>query len=70
MKLATHNRTIKMRFIDVNWSTNIDLKVDDSVEMWKYKNMFWKGSTPNWSEVKNTVPWTNVIQDLNGVEIG
>ena len=35
-----------------------------------------KGYTPNWSEevfvikkVKNTVPWTYVINDLNGEEI-
>ena len=37
------------------------------------KNFFAKGCTPNWSEevfmikkVKNTVPWTYVISDLNG----
>ena len=35
-----------------------------------------KGYTPNWSQevtviknVKNTVPWTYVINDLNGEEI-
>ena len=35
-----------------------------------------KGYTPNWSEqvfvikkVKNTVPWTYAISDLNGEEI-
>ena len=35
-----------------------------------------KGYTPNWSEevfvinkIKNTVPWTYVINDLNGEEI-
>ena len=38
----------------------------------KYKNIFAKGYTPNWSEVfvikkvKNTVPWTQVINNLNG----
>ena len=38
----------------------------------KYKNIFAKGYTLNWSEVfiinkiKNTVPWTYVIRDLNG----
>ena len=38
--------------------------------------MFAKGYTPNWSaeafvikEVKNTVAWTYVINDLNGEEI-
>ena len=38
--------------------------------------MFAKGYMPNWSEeifvikkIKNTVPWTHVITDLNGEEI-
>ena len=42
----------------------------------KYKNIFTKGYTPNWSEevfdikeIKNTAPWTYVINDLNGEEI-
>ena len=42
----------------------------------KYKNIFAKGYTPNWSEeicivngVKNTVPWAYEINDLNGEEI-
>ena len=42
----------------------------------KYKNVFAKVYTPNWSEevfmikkVKDTVPWTYVINDLNGEEI-
>ena len=51
-------------------------KVDDYVRISKYKNIFTKGYMPNWSEevfvikkVKNTVPWTYVINDLNGEEI-
>ena len=51
-------------------------KVGDHVRIFKYKNIFAKGYTPNWSEevfvikkVKNTVPWTYVINDLNGEEI-
>ena len=51
-------------------------KVDDLVRISKYKNIFAKGYMPNWSEevfvikkVKNTVPWTYVINDLNGEEI-
>ena len=51
-------------------------KVGDRVRISKYKNSFAKGYTPNWSEevfvikkVKNTVPWTYVINDLNGEEI-
>ena len=42
----------------------------------KYKNIFATGYTPNWSEemfvikkVKNTVPWTYVINDFNVEEI-
>ena len=51
-------------------------KVGDYVRISKYKNIFTKGYTPNWSEkvfvikkVKNTVTWTYVINDLNGEEI-
>ena len=51
-------------------------KVGDRVRISKYKNIFAKGYTPNWSEeifvikkVKNTVLWTNVIKDLNDEEI-
>ena len=51
-----------------------DLKFGDNVRISKYKNIFAKGYTPNWSEVfinkiKNTVPWTYAISDLNGEEI-
>ena len=51
-------------------------KVGDYVRISKYKNIFAKGYTPNCSEevfvikkVKNTVPCTYVINDLNGEEI-
>ena len=51
------------------------LKVGDHVRISKYKNIFAKGYTPNCSEdvfaikeVKNTVPWPYVINDLNGEE--
>ena len=51
-------------------------KVGDHVRISKYKNIFAKGHTPSWSEevfvackIKNTVPWTYVINDLNGEEI-
>ena len=46
-------------------------KVDDRNRISKYKNIFAKGYTPKWSEeifviskIKNTVPWTYVINDL------
>ena len=51
-------------------------KVGDHVRISKYKNIFAKGYMPNWSEegfvvskIKNTVPLTYVINDLNGEEI-
>ena len=51
-------------------------KVGDYVRISKYKNTFAKGYMPNWSEgvfiikkVKSTVPWTYVINDLNGEKI-
>ena len=83
----TYHRTIKMKPIDVKENTYIDFEkevndrdpkfeVSDHVRISKYKNIFAKGYTPNWSEdvfiikkVKNTVPSTYVINDLNGEEI-
>ena len=51
-------------------------KVGDSVRILKYKNIFAKGYTPNWSEevfiineIKNAVPWTYAISDLNGEKL-
>ena len=87
-----YRRTVKMKPVDVKDNTDIDsmelhsskevndkdpeFKVGDHVRISKYKNIFAKGYTPNWSEevfvikkVKNTVPWTYVINDLNGEEI-
>ena len=65
----------------INNSKKINYKdpkfnVFDRVRILKYKNFFAKGYMPNWSEevfvikkVKNTIPWTYVINDLNGEEI-
>ena len=82
----TKHRKIKMKPIDVKGNTYIDFgkevndndpkfKVGHHVRISKYKNIFAKGYTPNWSEeisvinkIKNTVPWTYVINDLNGEE--
>ena len=51
-------------------------KVGDHVRISKYENAFAKGYASNWSEevfvikkVKNTFPWTNAINDLNGEEM-
>ena len=82
----TYHRAIKMKPFDVKDNTYIDFKkevndrdpkfkVGDHVRISKYKNIFAKGYTSNWSEevfvseIKNTVPWTYVIDDLNGEEI-
>ena len=55
---------------------DIKFKVGDHVRISKYKNIFAKGYTPNWSEedfvvskIKNTVTWTYFINDLDGEEI-
>ena len=78
----TYHRTIKMKPVDVKDDTYIDFEkevndkdpkfeVGDHARISKYKNIFAKGYTPNWSEevfvikkIKNTV-----INDLNGEEI-
>ena len=83
----TYPRTIKMKPVDVKSGNYVKcnvnsndkdpkFKVGDHVRISKYKNIFAKGYTPNWSEeifvikkVKNTVPWTLVINDLNVEEI-
>ena len=83
----TNHRTIKMKPIDVKDNTYIEFgkevndndpkfKVGYHVRIAKYKNIFAKSYTPNWSEeffvikeIKNTVPWAYVINDLNGEEI-
>ena len=83
----TIHRTIKMKLIDVKDNAYVDskkeindkdpkFKVGDHVRIPKYKNVFAKGYTPNWSEevfvvnkIENTVPWTYVINDFNGEKI-
>ena len=83
----TYHRTIKMKPIDVKDNAYINtgkeandkdpkFKVGDHVRISKYKNIFAKSYTPNWSEgifaikeIKNTVPGASVIDDVNGEEI-
>ena len=83
----TYHGTIKMKPIDVkdnNFNKYIEksnkkdpkFKIGDYVRISKYKNIFAKGYTPNWSEeifivkkIKNIVPWTYEIKDLNGEKI-
>ena len=83
----TIHRTKKMKPIDVISDSYVEynedsnkvkpkFKVGDHVRISKYKNIFAKGYTQNWSEevfvvskIKDTVPWTYVISDLNGKPI-
>ena len=83
----TVQRTLKMKPIDVtddsfaeyNEESNKKdpkFKIGDHVRISKYKNIFGKGYTPNWSEevfivskINNTVPRTYDISDMNGEDI-
>ena len=83
----TKHSTIKMKPIDVednNKRVYIDehnekhsrFKVGDRVRISKFKNIFAKGYTPNWSteifivdKINDTVPYTYNIKDLNDKEI-
>ena len=71
-------RAIKVKSVDVKISAYIDFSVEnnnDHVRISKYKDIFAKSYTTNWSEVfvikkvKNTVPWTCAISELNGEQI-
>ena len=80
----TVHRTIKLKSIDITSDSYAEynedsnkkdpkLKVGDYIKISKYKNIFAKWYSPNWSEeacvvskTKNTVPWTDVTSDLNG----
>ena len=86
----TKHSTIKMKSIDVRDNNNnnkrlyIDehnekrsrFKVGDRVRISKFKNIFAKGYTPNWSKeifivdkINDTVPYTYNLKDLNDEEI-
>ena len=76
----TVHRSIRMKPIDDSYAkynedsnvTKPKSKVGDHVMISKYKNIFALGYTQHWSKevfivskIKNTVPWTYVISDLN-----
>ena len=82
----TKHSTIKMKPIDVgdNKRVYIDehnekdsrFKVGDRVRISRYKNIFAKGYTPNWSKeifivdkINDSVPYTYNLKDLNDEEI-
>ena len=70
-KIYRHMTTIsKNVYFDV--LDDIDNKYNNTYHK-TIKNAFAKGYTPNWSEeifvvkkIKNTMPWTYIINDLNG----
>ena len=71
VKSSTH-----IDFSKENNNKDLTFKVGDIGRTSKCKNIFAKGYTPNWLEevlvikkVKNVVPWTYVINDLNREEI-
>ena len=83
----TKHSTIKMKpkhvkdgnksvYIDEHNEKSAAFNVGDRVRISKFKNIFAKGYTPNWSreifiinKINNTVPYTYNLKDLNGEEI-
>ena len=83
----TKHNTIKMKpkdvgnnnkrvYIDEHNEKDSRFKVDDRVRISKFKNIFAKGYTPNWSneifivnKINDTIPYTYNIKDLIGEEI-
>ena len=79
-KDVTDNNFIESKgFPEYNEETNKKdpkFRVGDHVRISKCINIFFKGYTPNWSEeafvvnrVQNIVPWTYLINALNGEKI-
>ena len=82
----TKHNTIKMKSKDVGDNKRVYInehnqkdsrfKVTDRVRISKFKNIFAKGYTPDWSteifiikKINDTVPYTYNLKDLNGEEI-
>ena len=82
----TKHSTIKMKptdvidnkrvYIDEHNEKDSKFKVGDGVRIYKFKNIFAKGYTTNWSKeifivdkVNDTVPYTYNLKDLNDEEI-
>ena len=63
-------------YIDEYNQKSARFNVNDRVRISKFKNIFAKGCTPNWSKeifvinkINDTVPYTYNLKDLNGEEI-
>ena len=82
----TKHSTIKMRpkdvgynkrkYIDEHNEKSAKFNVGNRVRISKFKNIFAKGYTPNWSreifiinKINDTVPYTYNLKDLNDEEI-
>ena len=83
----TKHNTIKMKpkyvkddnkrvYIDEYNKKSARFNVNDRVRIYKFKNIFAKGYTSNWSreiftvdKINDTVPYTYNLKDLNGEEI-
>ena len=83
----TKHNTIKMKpkdvkdsnkrvYIDEHNKKDSRFHVGDRVRISKFKNIFPKGYTPNWSreifiinKINDTVPYTYNLKDLNGEEV-
>ena len=83
----TNHNSVKMKpkdvkndnkrvYIDEHNERDSRFKVGDRVRIIKFKNIFAKGYTPNWSteifivnKIDDTVPYTYNLKDLNGEEI-
>ena len=66
----------KRIYIDEYNKKDSRFNVNDRVRISKFKNIFTKGYTPNWSKeifiinkINDTVPYTYILKDLNGQEI-
>ena len=77
-----HHGTIEMKPNDVKSSNYIDFAIENKdkglkyevgnhLRISRYKNIFARGYAAFLviKNVKNTVPWTNIIEDLSGEEI-
>ena len=72
MKTVDVNPSIYIDFNKGNNKEGPKFKVGDNVRISKYENILANGYVPNWSEevfmikkVKNAVPWTYAINDLD-----
>ena len=66
----------KAVYVEESNEKSARFNVGDRVRISKFKNIFAKGYTPNWSKeifvvnkIKKTVPWTYELKDLNGEDI-